>query len=89
MKTSVFLSGKGKSQIRNFKEVGPVEMPLFHSERPKDATTFLETVFFAKALKFVRGSIWIAARCKYRLLLLGQPCELISGTSCINQSQLC
>lgn len=45
-----------------------VEMALFHSERPKHATTLLVTI--AKAPKFVRASSPIAAHCKCFLLPL-------------------
>jgi hypothetical protein len=80
---SIFLRGKS-FHMWNFKEMRPVEIVLFHSDRRKDATTVLVTILFAKAPKFVRESRPIAAQCRCRTLLLKQPRELINATTRIN-----
>jgi hypothetical protein len=61
-KTSVFLCGKKKFKVWVFKEMRPVEIVFFRSDRPRDAKTLLVTILFAKAPKFFQGSSPIAAQ---------------------------
>jgi hypothetical protein len=90
LKENEHLSLRQKNfHTRNFKEMLPVEIVLFHSERRKDATAVLVTILFAKAPKFVRVSSPIAAQCRCPTLFLKQPHELINANTRINVSKLC